>query len=62
MESPWDVWQRCADEAVEAEQEQQFGPEVARYERFHPRWDPGERRILGYDEVVQPTLPLDFDD
>jgi hypothetical protein len=49
-------------EAIEAEQQQLFGPDVAEVERFHPRWDAEEGRILRYDEVEQPPLPLHFSD
>lgn len=49
-------------EAVTAEQQQLFGPEVAAVERHHPRWSEEERRILRYDEVEQLPLPLDFSD
>ena len=51
---PWTVALLRSSKAMRAEEEQRFGPDVAEFEEFHPRWDPVEKRIQPYDAVEQP--------
>jgi len=62
MENDLYAWRLVkAGEAVEAERQQLFGPDVAAIEEFHPRWDPVEKRIQPYSAVEQPSIPLSSD-